>query len=92
MTTVSDEFVRGWKAALHSMIAHIEGIREDRRLHPPAFRDGRRKFTPDDIVMFERTTASSCKYRARMLLEKFDKATTSGKSKPGKTGGENHGQ
>jgi len=81
MENVSDEFMKGWKAALHSMIAHIEGIREDRRLHPPAFRDGRRKFTPDDIVMFERTTASSCKYRARMLLEKFDKHRSSDSSK-----------
>lgn len=65
--TLSPEFIRGWNAALDAVLAHCEEVREDRRTHPPTFRDGRRKMTPEDIVLIERTTVGSIKCRTESL-------------------------
>jgi len=63
----SADYVRGWNAAIDAALAHCEEVREDRRTHPPTFRDGRRKMTPEDIVLIERATAGSCKVRIESL-------------------------
>lgn len=65
--TESADFVRGWNAALDACIAHCEDVREDRRTHPPTSKDGRRKMTPEQIVLLERATAGSIKCRIETL-------------------------
>ena len=69
---MTSDFIAGWNAALDAAIAHCEEVREDRRLHPPTFRDGRRKVTPEDIVLVERATAGSCKIRIESLRKSVE--------------------
>ena len=61
------DFTRGWNAALDAVIEHCDDVRRDRAENPPAFPMGHRKFKPEDIVLFERATASSIKCRIESL-------------------------
>jgi hypothetical protein len=61
------DFDKGWNAALDAVLRHCEEVREDRRTHPPTFKGGRRKMTPEDIVLIERATVGSLICRTESL-------------------------
>lgn len=75
---MTSDYDRGWNDALDAVLRHCEEVREDRRTHPPTFKDGRRKVTPEDIVLVERATVGSIKCRTESLRRTEIKDKTNG--------------